>query len=255
MNLNFAAGASVPRSRGRRRVDSVPPGEFRAFLRRGALVPMLLLTVLLGTARGAPAKAATPADGGYSAAALFNQGNAFAHKGRTGLAILNYERALLLAPGDADIAANLHFVRAKAGLPDVTESWLVQRLTSVRPNALAWLGSAGLVLAGLSVLSGRLFPGRQRTFCSLALVGALLAAATVGGAIVMWPRVHEAVVIASKAPARTSPVAAADEAFALREGETVTVRAMRPDFALVQTPAGRAGWVARNQIEDVVPRN
>jgi hypothetical protein len=254
MNLDSAVGAL---SLSKRRVDSVPTAEFGAFLRRGALVPMLLLTVMLGTARAAPAQTASSGapTGVYSAAALFNKGNAFARNGQTGLAILNYERALLLAPGDSDIAANLHFVRAKAGIPEPAESWATQQLTSVSPNALAWLGSAGLVLVGLGVLSERLFPRRRRTFRSLTLAGCVLAATTVGGAIVMWPRVHEAVVISRKAPARTSPVAAAEEEFALREGETVTVRAVRPGFALVQTPAGRLGWVARNQIEDVVPRN
>jgi hypothetical protein len=61
---------------------------------------------------------ATATSSGYSAAALFNQANAYARAGKPGLAVLNYERAQLLAPNDADIAANLHFVRAKAGLPD-----------------------------------------------------------------------------------------------------------------------------------------
>jgi hypothetical protein len=40
-----------------------------------------------------------------------------------GLAVLNYERALLLAPTDTDIRANLAFVRTSLSLPAESESW------------------------------------------------------------------------------------------------------------------------------------
>ena len=156
----------------------------------------------------------------YSAAALFNQANACARDGKPGVAILNYERAQLLAPTDADIAANLHFVRAKAGLPDASENWLTRSLTCVRPNTMAWLGSFGLVLAGMSILLVRLYPQRRLTLHSSTFAGALLAASAIANAIVMWPKANEAVVIVRDAPALTSPVLAAEPLFKLREGES-----------------------------------
>jgi hypothetical protein len=116
------------------------------------------------------------------------------------------------------------------------ENWLTRSLTCVRPNTLAWLGSFGLVLAGLSLLLVRLYPQRRLAFISLTFAGAaLLVATAIGSAITTWPKVNEAVVIARDAPAWNSPVPVADPAFKLPEGETVTVRAERQDFALVQT--------------------
>jgi len=188
----------------------------------------------------------------YSAAALFNQANACARDGKPGVAILNYERAQLLAPTDADIAANLHFVRAKAGLPDAPENWLTRILTCVRPNTMAWLGSFGLVLAGMSILLVRLYPQRRLALHSSTFAGALLAASAIANAIVMWPKANEAVVIVRDAPALTSPVLAAEPLFKLREGETVTVRAEHQDFSLVQTSTGRSGWVDRAGLSRVV---
>jgi hypothetical protein len=198
-------------------------------------------------------QAATAATSGYSAASLFDQANASARAGKTGLAVLNYERAQLLAPNDPDIAANLHFVRAKAGLPDASENWLTRNLTCVRPNTMALLGIFGLALAGLCLLLVRLYPRRRLAFRSLTFAGALLVAAALGSAIMTWPRVNDAVVIAREAPALTSPVLAAEPLFKLREGETVTVRSEHQDFALVQTTAGRSGWVARADLTRVVP--
>ena len=137
-----------------------------------ALITTLTLSLWLVTAHGAMGaqpRQSTIASSGYSAAALFNQANAYARDGKTGLAILNYERARLLAPDDADIAANLHFVRAKAGLPDAPENWFTRGLSWASPNTLAWLGSFGLVLAGMSLLLVRLYPQRRLAFRSLTL--------------------------------------------------------------------------------------
>jgi len=195
------------------------------------------------------------ATGGYSAAALFNKGNAYARAGNLGMAVLDYTRAQLLAPNDPDTAANLHFVRAKAGLPDSTENWLTRTLSYARPNSFAWLGSFGLVLAGLSMFFVRLRPQRRMAFASLAVAGVMLVATAIGSAIMTWPTVNEAVVIAHEAPAWNSPAPVAEPAFKLREGETVTVRAERQNFTLVQSSAGRSGWVARSDLARVVPQS
>jgi tetratricopeptide (TPR) repeat protein len=222
-----------------------------------ALVAVLMLPIWLVTAHaavGAQPRGSSIATGGYSAAGLFNRANACAREGKSGLAILNYERALLLAPNEADIAANLHFVRAKAGLPDAPENWFTRSLRYARPNTLAWLGSLGLVLAGMSLLLVRLYPKRRLALRSLTFAGVLLVATAIGSAITMWPRINEAVVISREAPARIAPVSAAEAAFKLHEGETVTMRAEHQDFALVQTSAGRSGWVARADLARVMPQ-
>jgi SH3-like domain-containing protein len=122
----------------------------------------------------------------------------------------------------------------------------------IRPNTLAWLGSFGLVLAGVGILLVRLYSQRRRVFRVFTFAGALLVATAIGSAVAMWPKVKEAVIMVREAPARTSPVLAAEPLFKLREGETVTVRAEHQDFSLVQTAAGRSGWVDRADLSLVV---
>jgi hypothetical protein len=224
-------------------------------LRCAILFAVLIMPVSVSPASAAeaPGHAASPPPVGYSAATLFNQANALARQGHTGQAVLHYEQALLLAPNDADSAANLQAVRAKAGLPEVTRSTLACDLTLLRPNTMAWLGCGGLLLAGVGGLLVRLLPARRGSLHCLVWAGALLVAGTAGNACMLWPRVHEAVVIARTAPARNAPVATGNTAFTLREGETISVLAERQDFLLVQTPAGRSGWVERREIARVVP--
>ena len=52
-------------------------------------------------------------EGKESAEIYYNLGNAYFRNGETAKAILNYERALLLNPGDSDIRHNLRFARTR----------------------------------------------------------------------------------------------------------------------------------------------
>src|SRR3984885_15349263 len=53
---------------------------------------------------------------GFSAPVLFNLGNAWLRLGNPARALLNYERALVLSPRSAAIAANLAASQRRAGL-------------------------------------------------------------------------------------------------------------------------------------------
>src|SRR6185503_20940671 len=84
----------------------------------------------------------------YSADDLYNVANSYARAGKAGLAVLNYERAALLAPQDADIRANLEYVRAAAHVPAQPRSLLARIAEAASPASAAWLGVFGLALAG-----------------------------------------------------------------------------------------------------------
>jgi hypothetical protein len=73
--------------------------------------------------------------------------------------------------------------------------------------------------------------------------------------MLLWPRMHAAVVLVDQTPARVSPVPMGDTAFVLPEAETVTVTAQHEDFMLIRTRTGRYGWVARANLGAVVPRS
>ena len=73
-------------------------------------------------------------------------------------------------------------------------------------------------------------------------------------AIVLAPKIHEAVVIAPTTPIRATPVPMGDPLLQLSEAETVTIGAGHEDFVLVRTASGHSGWVARADLADVVPR-
>jgi len=206
-------------------------------------------------AHGASAGAAHASS--YSAVDLYNTANAYARQGKPGLAILNYERARLLAPGDADIEANLAFVRQTAGLPPEAHGRLDRALAVVAhvdPDFLAWTGLAGLILAGACLLTAGRQPRHRWKLRVAAVLGLLLIGVTVADAVALWPTLHAGIVLAPATPARVSPVPMGEPLFVLQEGESVRVAATHEGFVLVESHAGRMGWVAESNLSAVVPR-
>jgi hypothetical protein len=194
-----------------------------------------------------------PSQPRYSADALYNLANSYARAGKPGLAVLNYERAALLAPGDADINANLEYVRAAAHVATEPRNRFARVAEAATPNWAAWAGVAGITLVGLGMAAGRIARRFRWLRIGGIFTGAALIALTASNAMLMWPRMHEAVVLIDQTAARVSPVPMGDTAFVLPEAETVTITAEHEHFVLIRTRGGRSGWVARANLGAVVP--
>ena len=189
----------------------------------------------------------------YSADGLYNLANSYARAGKPGLAVLNYERAALLAPDDADINANLEYVRASARVPTEPRNRFARIAEAASPFLAAWVGVLGIALMGAGLLARRMTRRFKWVRAVSILLGGALIALTVSNAMLLWPRMHDAVVLINQTPARVSPVPMGDTAFVLSEAETVTITAEHEEFVLVRTRGGLSGWVARANLGAVVP--
>jgi len=218
----------------------------------------LNLPLLWAAAHAEPAQPESPqiepAQVGYSAAGLYNLANAYARQGKAGMAVLNYERASLLSPNDPDIDANLSYVRASSHLPVSSRSTFNRLVRVASPFALSWIGVMGVVIVGVCALAAQLSSRHRRMRRLGVLVGICMIGITVANGIALWPVLHEGVVISPATPVRVSPVPMGDSQFVLPEADTVKITAEHEGFWLIQTRAGRAGWVSRSNVAAVVPR-
>jgi hypothetical protein len=189
----------------------------------------------------------------YSADGLYNLANSYARAGKPGMAVLNYERAALLAPGNADINANLEFVRASAHVPSEPRSRFANIAAVVNPALAAWVGLLGIALVGAALLARKKTPRFRWLKVGGVLVGVAMVGLAVSNAMLLWPRMRAAVILVNQTPARVSPVPMGDTAFVLPEAETVTMTAEHEDFVLIRTRGGLSGWVARASLGAVVP--
>jgi hypothetical protein len=219
------------------------------------IIALALATLLGGLPSIARADAPTqPPPGGWSSADLYNLGNRYARAGKTGLAVLNYERARMLAPDDPDVEANLDLVRRSLALPVEPRSRLSRAVGGVNPTAAAWIGLGGWLLLSAALLAGALPAGPRWVHRAGVIAGIALTGFTVANALTFWPRVHEAIVIAASTPVRVSPAPMADALFTLKEADAVTIGGEHEGFWLVRTAGGRAGWVWQTDLAPVVPR-
>jgi hypothetical protein len=211
-----------------------------------------VLALLLWNCAGGRIETQPPQDG-WSSAALYNLANADARAGKTGLAVLNYERASLIAPGDPDIEANLLLVRRSMGLPAEPRSLLNRAVGAVDPTLASWIGVVGWLLVAAALLAGRLHAARPAARRAAVIFGIALVGFTVANAMTLWPRLHEAIVIAGTAPVRVSPAPMGEALFSLKEAEAVRIAGEHEGFVLVRASAGRTGWVWHTDLVPVVP--
>jgi hypothetical protein len=220
---------------------------------RRTMIAILIAGLALCGGRTLSQSSQPPPQARYSADGLYNLANSYARAGKPGLAVLYYERAALLAPGDEDIRANLENVRAAAHVPAEPRKRFTRIAAAASPTLAAWIGVVGIALVGAGLLARRITPRFRRALTCGILLGIALIALTVSNAMLLWPRVHAAVVLIDQTPARVSPVPMGDTAFVLPEATTVTVTAEHEDFLLIRTRDGLSGWVARANLGPVVP--
>jgi hypothetical protein len=217
------------------------------------MIGLARCAVLLVLILAAGQVCAAPTEPGYSADGLYNLANSYARAGKPGLAVLNYERADLLKPNDPDIEANLHYVLGPLHLAPESRGRFARAATLVSPLVAAWIGVAGLAIAGLSLLFAPLRSGHRWLRRLGVLSGVAMMALTLCNGIALWPTLHDGVVISASTPVRVAPVPMGDPLFVLPEAETVRISAVYEGFVLVQTRAGRTGWASSANVAPVVP--
>jgi hypothetical protein len=193
-----------------------------------------------------------PANGAYSASSLYDLGNSYARAGQPALAVLNYERARVLAPTDPDIRANLQRVRESAGLPTQTAGWLARHDRLANPNTLYWLGLFGLILTGVSLLLRRPRSQHRGILRATVLVGVLSISLSLFDATVTASMLHESVVMQATT-AGASPISGAEPLYTVPQAAVVSVRDEHRGFALIVDSQGREGWVAGADLTMVIP--
>lgn len=192
---------------------------------------------------------------GYSPAVLFNLGNAWMRLNQPGRAILNYERALWLAPADRAVAANLQTAQRQSGLAVTQPTLLDRSLGLLSFDALAWSGTAAALALSLAVLiarSRRSIRGSVPRAVAAASTLVLIAASAI--LVWRWPDLERAVAIADATPVHIAPAGAADASFQLKAGELVQLGRRYGEYVLVHTGDGRTGWVSAQQVPRIVTR-
>lgn len=187
--------------------------------------------------------AASPASGTWH-----NLGDAEWQLGRTGPAILAWERALWLNPYNTNSHSNLRFAR-KAKLLDAPElTWFEICSTWLPVNAWPWVAGLSLWLAvAMVVLPGVFRLPKAGWHQALAAAGFAVFLLTVPALIGVQSRANIAIVLQRNTSLRLTPTADGQPLAHLGAGETVRLEHQRGGYVFVRAEAG-TGWIDRNQL-------
>lgn len=200
---------------------------------------------------------------GYQSKALFyNLGNTYYRMEELGRAVLNYERALLLAPKDRQIQENLAFLQEQlAGeiiplkvFPLI--SWWRKMRQNASANTWAVLGALCFWIGVAGLIGWLLLPQRQQKVRAFVLGGAGLLLCVIPLLMAAQSKAastssRKAVIIQDTAGLYASPSENAELLFPLFAGATVRTRARLDDWYKVNLTNGFEGWVPAGQLEMV----
>jgi hypothetical protein len=192
---------------------------------------------------------ATSAQAGVSAPELFNQANAAQRAGRLGPAILSYERARLLSPGESSIEQNLRIARERAGVNAPAIPVWQRPAHWLGFDEWAMLGSCSLIVGCALFFGKRYVPHRAVSWIGASCAATMFLAVTAIG--LRWNELDRAVIQNAQAKAHIAPAANAQSTFELKAGEIVTAQREYGNFVLVRTLDQRSGWVSKNDVERV----
>lgn len=199
---------------------------------------------------------------GESAMVYYNLGNAYYKAGKVAPAILNYERALLLNPGDSDTRFNLQVARQKTvdKIEPIGEFFLTRWIGTVEDVYSAdgwakWGVASFLLFIGCLVLfffskwirlkKIGFFAGI--CFLLISLVANLFADSQQDKLL----HRADAIVFASTVTVKSSPDASGTDLFILHEGTKVTIKSTLGEWSEIQLEDGNVGWMPSKEIQQI----
>lgn len=198
---------------------------------------------------------------GVSAELYYNLGNAYYRTDNITRAVLNYERALLLSPGDGDIRFNLQMARSKTidKITPESEMFFVtwyHALVNIM-GVDGWARTAlvsfalAIVLALAYLFSARIWVRKVGFFGGLAFIAVFILAN-----LFAYQQRQElvnrtgAIIISSAVPVKSTPSKSGTDLFILHEGTKVEITdgTMR-GWKEIRVADGKEGWIETSKIE------
>lgn len=200
---------------------------------------------------------------GESAGIYYNLGNSYYKLANIAKAILNYERALLLKPGDSDIRFNLDMARSKTidkvGAPSemFLITWIKSIINLMGVNAWAKLGIASFMLLIISLLI-YIF-GKQVYIKKTGFIGAVVFLLLVIVTNIFAYQQQksllnraEGIIMAPSVTVKSTPSNNGTDLFILHEGRKVSITdGSMKEWKEIRLEDGNVGWVPANTLETI----
>lgn len=192
----------------------------------------------------------------------YNLGNAYYRLDKIGLAILNYEKALKLSPGDEDILYNLEIAKANTvdQLQDLPRLFLINWLESF----ISFISVDGwtilsyifylLVLAAFSLY----YFGRKIEIQKWGLLsGIILSLIFIITTIILFVNINRdissqfAIMVENRSEVKLEPNSESGDAFIIHEGIKVKIEEEFDGWKRIRLTDGKVGWINKDKLRTI----
>lgn len=201
-------------------------------------------------------------DAGYESAALyFNMGNASYKLNEVPLAILNYEKAQKLTPGDEDLKINLKLANTKITdrIEQVPEfflnSWWKGFIFFFSAGTLSVLNIVCFLL-GFALLIAYLFlveVFRKKTafYAGIVVLSLGVLCFVMALAQSSYMNKRQAIVFSGAADVKSGPDTKQKTLFVVHAGTKVNIRESNNEWINVELPDGNSGWIPSADVKEI----
>lgn len=199
-------------------------------------------------------------DTGYAGGALYyNIGNCYFKLEQVGPAILYYEKALRLAPGDEEVRFNLDLANSKV-IDRIQQPpklfiyrWWDSLVDAFSLGQLTWLTAVLFFMlialyAGKLLFADRLPEWLTRYGLTVLAVLMLFSVLLLFSAANHYGSERDAIVLAPRVKVLSAPGEQGNEVFVLHEGVKVWRSEQRGDWVRIELPDGKSGWIEAKKI-------
>lgn len=200
--------------------------------------------------------------GNKSAVLYYNLGNANYRLDNIAAAILNYEKAHKIAPGDEDIQMNLKLANLKIAdkIEDVPEfflkTWWIGFITMFSLQVWAVLSVlfflTGFLLLTFYLFSRKLSLKRISFYSGISLIAMALAFMGISSGQDNYFQDHkEAIVFSGVVDVKSAPDSKQKTLFVIHEGIKLRLLDSAGEWFKVELPNGNVGWIGRNTVQRI----
>ena len=201
-------------------------------------------------------------EGLESGGLYYNIGNTYFKLGQLGPAMLYYERARRLMPGDDDLRANIELarsmtadditIRQKFWLFRVVDWWVgwLPRVALIWLVALAYLAAMGAIVA--VILRPEQLATWARRVTGIAGVVTVVFGVNLGVREISFGRGEEAIIMAEEVQVQSAPSEdTALQIFSIHEGTKVQIDRQADTWIEISLEDGTVGWILAEYLEPI----
>ncbi len=198
---------------------------------------------------------------GESANIYYNLGNSYYKSGEIAKAILNYERALLLQPGNNDIRSNLDIARSKTidkvePIPELFFiTWIKAIINIMNIDGWAVCGIVSFIFFVIAIYF--FFFSSRISYKKICFISGILflIISVLSNVFAFYQKSilenrNSAIVMLPSVTIRSTPSENGTSLFILHEGRKVIIKdATMKEWKEIQLEDGKVGWIKTDEIE------